>query len=97
MFVTYTFSFVLLHSCQTLVPLDLAVLPSTGTVLSRLTQPCKLAHHPLGWIHRLPWFVLWKAVAARYLNVTLQSKASKGGVPGSSPWNMTANVNKWQF
>lgn len=96
MFVTYTFSFVLLCCCQTLVPLDLAVLPSTGTVLSRLTQPCELAPS-VGWIHRLPWFVLWKALAARYLNVTLQSKAGKGGVPGSSPWNMTANTSKWQF
>lgn len=96
MFVTYTFSFVLCP-CQALVPLDLAVLPSTGTVLSRLMQPCKLAHHPQGWIRRLPWFVLWKAVAARYLNVMVQSKASKGGVPGSSPWNIIADIDKWQF
>lgn len=90
MFVTYTFPFVLMCSCQALVPLDLAVLPSTGTVLSRSREPCKLAHHPLGWIHRLPWFVLWKTAVARYLNVMLQSKASKGGAPGSSPWNLTS-------
>lgn len=90
MFVTHTFSFVLCP-CQALVPLDWAVLPSPGTVLSTFT-------HHVSWLHRLPWFVLWEAVvAARYLNVMVQSQASKGGVPGSSPWNMIANVDKWQL
>lgn len=59
-----------------------SVLPSTGTGLCRLSQPCKLAHHPLGFTGYL---VLCRGdlLAARYLNDVFQSKAGKVGAPAS--------------
>lgn len=59
-----------------------SVLPSTGTVLSRLSQPHKLAHHPLGSTDCLV-LCCGDLLAARYLNDMLQSRASKVDVPAS--------------